>query len=382
MFGEEDSESPRRPSPWIPSPGGKSCLAVSLTPDDNSPSTSSQSMIPDRPDELEPELDELGHIEYKLKILSPSPSRFEKLKTQMKWRLLEGGGTALYEIGVLDDGTLVGLSRNEMDESLANLARMARELDCELELLRVVEIPEIIVNTGPSSASLPTTKLPPSLRFPGGTDRKEKAKQKKKKKRSRAKPAIGMTPGVARPSTGKVRIEPGDAVVSSPSEPSSPKEPPASQDKPVIVISSPRHSSKGSAHSLRALLDGLHLHPRRPMGSSNFMDQICLLTPEERSVIRRARRNERRAAQAAESRRSKSRADQPDLPPDSHHHNHPNKTRFPDLLDHDLPGWKQGAEGNDSIKYVVEVCVAKEPHAKEERFLDFEGFGISDSSTC
>ncbi|PLW29498.1 hypothetical protein PCANC_09184 [Puccinia coronata f. sp. avenae] len=374
MFGEEDSESPRRPSPWLPSPG-KSTLSVCATPE-NGPSES-HAKLPDWPDELEPELDELGHIEYKLKILSPTPTRFEKLKTQLKWRLLEGGGTALYELGVLDDGTLVGLSRKEMDESLANLARMARELDCELELLRVVEIPEIIVNTGPSS-SQPAAKLPLSLRFPGGTDRKEKAKLKKKKKKSRAKLAAGGTnPGITRPTPGKLRIEPGDAVVSSPSEPSSPKES-ACQEKPIIVITSPHHSSKGSAHSLRTLLDGLHLHPRRPMTNSNFIDQICLLTPEERSVIRRARRNERRATQAAETRRSKPRPEQADLPPESH--DDQPKARFPNLLDHNFGGWKGGAEDKDSIKYVVEVCVVKEAHAKEERFLDFEGFGISDSS--
>ncbi|OAV89246.1 hypothetical protein PTTG_01859 [Puccinia triticina 1-1 BBBD Race 1] len=373
MFGEEDSESPRRPSPWLPSPG-KSNLSACATPEDGP--SKAEPKLPDWPDELEPELDELGHIEYKLKILSPTPNRFEKLKTQLKWRLLEGGGTALYELGVLDDGTLVGLSRNEMDESLANLARMARELDCELELLRVVEIPEIIVNTGPSSR--PPTKLPPSLRFPGGTDRKEKAKLKKKKKKSRAKPAMGLNSGgLSRPPTGKLRIEPGDAVVSSPSEPSSPKEP-ALQEKPAIVVTSPRHSSKGSAHSLRTLLDGLHLHPRRPPANSSFIDQICLLTPEERSVIRRARRNERRAAQAAETRRSKSRVEPAEAPPESNEDT--NKTRFPDLLDAEFGGWKRGAEDKDSIKYVVEVCVAKEAHAKDERFLDFEGFGISDSS--
>ncbi|EFP78956.1 hypothetical protein PGT21_028773 [Puccinia graminis f. sp. tritici] len=373
MFGEEDSESPRRPSPWLPSPG-KSNLSVCATPDDGP--SQAEPKLPNWPDELEPELDELGHIEYKLKILSPTPSRFEKLKTQLKWRLLEGGGTALYELGVLDDGTLVGLSRTEMDESLANLARMARELDCELELLRVVEIPEIIVNTGPSSR--PATKLPPSLRFPGGTDRKEKAKQKKKKKKSRAKPAMGLNSGIARPPTGKLRIEPGDAVVSSPSEPSSPREQPAPQEKPAIVVTSPRHSSRGSAHSLRTLLDGLHLHPRRPPANSNFIDQICLLTPEERSVIRRARRNERRAAQAAETRRSKARAEPAEATPESNADDH--KTRFPDLLDQDFGGWKRGAEDQGGIKYVVEVCVAKEATAQEERFLDFEGFGISDSS--
>lgn len=57
-------------------------------------------------------------------LLSPSLHRFEKLKTQLKWRLIEGGSQALYELGVVDDGTLVGLSKPDMDASLATLGRM------------------------------------------------------------------------------------------------------------------------------------------------------------------------------------------------------------------------------------------------------------------
>lgn len=38
---------------------------------------------------LPPEAAE-GNIEYKLKLVNPSSSRFEHLVTQMKWRLREG----------------------------------------------------------------------------------------------------------------------------------------------------------------------------------------------------------------------------------------------------------------------------------------------------
>lgn len=40
---------------------------------------------------LPPECEE-GNIEYKLKLVNPSQSRFEHLVTQMKWRLREGIG--------------------------------------------------------------------------------------------------------------------------------------------------------------------------------------------------------------------------------------------------------------------------------------------------
>ncbi|KAG9337809.1 hypothetical protein JZ751_027611 [Albula glossodonta] len=50
-----------------------------------------------------------GNIEYKLKLVNPTQYRFEHLATQMKWRLQEGRGEAVYQIGVEDNGLLVGL---------------------------------------------------------------------------------------------------------------------------------------------------------------------------------------------------------------------------------------------------------------------------------
>jgi hypothetical protein len=69
---------------------------------------------------LPPEV-EKGNIEYKLKLIDPTPLRFEHLVTQMKWRLQEGLGEAIYEIGVGDDGSLSGLTDDEMTKSLETL---------------------------------------------------------------------------------------------------------------------------------------------------------------------------------------------------------------------------------------------------------------------
>ena len=49
-------------------------------------------------DRLPPE-PEQGNVEYKLKLINPSSERFEHLVTQMKWRLKEGHGEAIYQIG-------------------------------------------------------------------------------------------------------------------------------------------------------------------------------------------------------------------------------------------------------------------------------------------
>lgn len=63
----------------------------------------------------------------KLKLVNPSQYRFEHLVTQMKWRLQEGRGEAVYQIGVEDNGLLVGLAEEEMRASLKTLHRMAEK---------------------------------------------------------------------------------------------------------------------------------------------------------------------------------------------------------------------------------------------------------------
>ncbi|PNS21924.1 GTP-binding protein 2 [Sphaceloma murrayae] len=53
---------------------------------------------------------------------------------------LEESQGALYEIGVADDGTFIGLSEDEMQESIHNLRAMASCLGCAVEVLRTVPV--------------------------------------------------------------------------------------------------------------------------------------------------------------------------------------------------------------------------------------------------
>lgn len=52
------------------------------------------------PPKLAAERDKAGHIEYKLKLIEPSVDRFERLVTQMMWRLKQGKNEAIYELGL------------------------------------------------------------------------------------------------------------------------------------------------------------------------------------------------------------------------------------------------------------------------------------------
>jgi len=58
-------------------------------------------------------------------LVNPTPSRIEHLITQMKWRLKEGEGVAIYAIGVEDNGVISGLLKEELESSLATLREMA-----------------------------------------------------------------------------------------------------------------------------------------------------------------------------------------------------------------------------------------------------------------
>lgn len=84
---------------------------------------------------LPPEV-EVGNVEYKLKLVDPTPSRIEHLVTQMKWRLKEGEGEAIYEIGVEDNGIISGLPHEELESSLDTLRQMADKLEAEIVILR------------------------------------------------------------------------------------------------------------------------------------------------------------------------------------------------------------------------------------------------------
>jgi len=62
-----------------------------------------------------PRENDSGYIEYKwrLGLEHDSPLRAQRLATQMRFRLGEGGGTAFYLLGVLDSGSAAGLAPDE-----------------------------------------------------------------------------------------------------------------------------------------------------------------------------------------------------------------------------------------------------------------------------
>lgn len=124
-----------------PSGGTDSSVNEDFTLDNN------QNSLPPEP--------QLGNVEYKLKIVNPTKQRFEHLVTQLKWRLREGNGEAIYEIGVEDSGILTGLSKRDMSASLQTLKQMATKLGATTTLLR-----ERVLDNKRSVAEVLVRKVP------------------------------------------------------------------------------------------------------------------------------------------------------------------------------------------------------------------------------
>lgn len=93
---------------------------------------------------------EEGNVEFKLKLVDPSPERLEHLTSQLKWRLAEGQGEALYELGVEDNGFPRGLPPEELNKSISTLETMAKNLAAEASVVcrrqgKEGEIVEVLV---------------------------------------------------------------------------------------------------------------------------------------------------------------------------------------------------------------------------------------------
>lgn len=92
-----------------------------------------------------------GNREYKLRLCDLTPERIQELTTQMIFRLGEGKGTAYYMLGINDDGIPIGITPDEMKESLGNIDSISSTANAEMRVLRtesgsVGEVAEVMVS--------------------------------------------------------------------------------------------------------------------------------------------------------------------------------------------------------------------------------------------
>ena len=85
-----------------------------------------EEQLTDEPAPNLPPENDYGDTEYKLKLCNMTMFKLDKRTTQMRFRLVEGHGTAFYEIGVHDNGDLIGISFEECCHSMLALFYMSK----------------------------------------------------------------------------------------------------------------------------------------------------------------------------------------------------------------------------------------------------------------
>ena len=77
-----------------------------------------------------------GKVEYKWLLTNLTTERLSSLITQMKYRLQEGNGECLYEIGLKDNGFPEGITQEEFEETHQNLIKIADNNQASVKLLQ------------------------------------------------------------------------------------------------------------------------------------------------------------------------------------------------------------------------------------------------------
>lgn len=83
-----------------------------------------------------------GNVEYKRSLVDKSDNRIACIATQMRMRLHEGHGEAIYVIGVDDDGSIVGVNDEEFTESFNNLTIAADTNTYSMTMLTSKDVPK------------------------------------------------------------------------------------------------------------------------------------------------------------------------------------------------------------------------------------------------
>jgi len=78
-----------------------------------------------------------GNREYKYRLTMFSQTKEERFVSQMKYRLYEGKGKALYIIGIKDDGTPIGLNRDELINTLEIFKSLANKINVKINNIRI-----------------------------------------------------------------------------------------------------------------------------------------------------------------------------------------------------------------------------------------------------
>jgi GTPase len=83
-----------------------------------------------------------GNIEYKSQLLCINQIKKEKLATQLLYRIREGNGECVYQLGINDDGSFGGLTENDLNLSIANLSAICEKVNACINYISIKKLSE------------------------------------------------------------------------------------------------------------------------------------------------------------------------------------------------------------------------------------------------
>ena len=80
-----------------------------------------------------------GNIEYKLHLKYLDENKYEKYATQLKYRVLEGNGQAIYIIGIHDKGYVIGIDKKDIDITIKKINYISNIVQCSIKTILYCE---------------------------------------------------------------------------------------------------------------------------------------------------------------------------------------------------------------------------------------------------
>jgi GTPase len=83
-----------------------------------------------------------GHIEYKRELSGNENNRLEKYASQMLWRISENPErkTAIYYIGIDDDGSIVGLSEIKIIKNIKKIIKICKIINARIKIVFIIQV--------------------------------------------------------------------------------------------------------------------------------------------------------------------------------------------------------------------------------------------------
>lgn len=81
-----------------------------------------------------------GNVEYKKAFINMDINKIRKYATQLKFRIIEGDGVALYIIGVRDNGDAIGILKTEIHYHNTVLNKIIKEIDAKISSCKIINI--------------------------------------------------------------------------------------------------------------------------------------------------------------------------------------------------------------------------------------------------